>query len=228
MIPTLRRGRDDVFLIGEEEILLARDADRDPDPTIAIEGLGGHPSRRPRSHRLPASLRGARGLVPAGLAAGTAALLLALRPGGGEGPARVHPTSPPRSPLISRSAAGVPAGRTSRVHHPVSQPAEVPHRSVVHHQRSHRPEAPPPPRPEVTRGEPEREPTPQVAPVSSLAVTARAEAVPEPGPGPAATSTPTPPVPSPPSSGGGPGGVEDPPSAQDPGPADVESFGFER
>lgn len=226
MIPTLRRGRDDVFLIGEEDLLLAQDSGRDPDPTIATGGLGGRPSRRPRPRRLPASLRGARGLALLGLAAGAPALLLALRPGGGEGPAPALPTSPPRSPLISRSAAGVPALRTTRLPRPIARPAEVPRRSVVHH-RSPRHQAPAPPRPQVTRAEPEREPTPQVAPVSSPAVR-RTEAAPEPDPQSAPTAAPTPPDPPPPSSGGGPGGVEDPSSSKDAGPSGVESFGFER
>jgi hypothetical protein len=165
--------------------------------------------------------------VPAGLAAGAAALLLALRPGGGEGPAPAHPTSSPRSPLISRSAAGVPAETAPRPHRRTARPAEVRRPGVVDHQRPRRTEPPAAPRPESTQAEPEREPTPQVAPVSSPAMTTT-EAAPQPGPPPAPTTTPTPPDPPPPSSGGGPGGAGDPPSTRGGEPAGAESFGFER
>jgi hypothetical protein len=212
VIPTLRRSRDDIFLIGEEQILADQEVARDPDPTVAIEGLDGRSSRRlPRPAHLPGSLQGARGFALAGLGAGAVALLAVLSPGGGEGPA--HPTTPsPRSPLISRSPAGVPADRTARVHAPAAAPAEV-HRPTVHHHRPRRPEAPAPIRPTLTTSEPEREPTSRVAPVSPPVVTPT-----EPAPGaeraPAATAPSAPPGPPPTSSGGGPAGVE--------------SFGFER
>jgi hypothetical protein len=217
-----------VFLIGEESLLLDQDGDagRDPDPTIAIEGPGGRSSRRPRPHRLPATLQGARGLALLGLAVG-APVLAALRPWGGGGPDRPAHTVSPRSPLISRSAAGAPARRTVRAHPPAVRHAEVHRPGVVHHhRRPRRPEAPASPRPQVTQTEPEREPIPQVAPVSSSAVTTTTKATPVSEPGPASTADPTPPSPPPSSSGGGPGGVGDPrPSAHGAG---VETFGFER
>jgi hypothetical protein len=217
-----------VFLIGEESLLPAEDGevDRGSDPTTATRGLGGTSARRPSSHRLPAALQGARGPALLGLAAGAVALA-ALRPWGGGGPERPAHAASPRSPLISRSAAGVPAGSTSRAHHPESRPVEVPRRSVVHHRRSRPAKATASPRPKVIQAEPEREPTPQVAPVSSPAMT-RTEATPEPERQPAATAGPTPPSPPPPSSGGGPGGVEDPPASRGSGHAGVETFGFER
>jgi hypothetical protein len=55
------------------------DADRDPDPTAAIETLGGRSSRRPRSPRLPAALHGAGGLALLGPAVGAAALVAEAR-----------------------------------------------------------------------------------------------------------------------------------------------------
>jgi hypothetical protein len=213
VIPTLRRSRDDVFLIGEESILAGPEIGTDPDPITPIESLGESPSRRPRSPHLLGSLHGARGLALVGLGAGAALLLAALELGGGKGPARPTPTSSPRSPLISRSTARVPAIPTARVHAPAARPAEVHRPTVVHHHRSWQVERPASVRPPVTQEEPEREPTEQVAPVSSTAVT---EAVPTPAPAvaPAATTGSTPPGPPPSSSGGGPAGVE--------------SFGFER
>ena len=215
-----------MFLIGEESLLLGRDGDvdRDPDPTIAIEDFGGRSCRRSRSHRLPATLRGSRGLALIGLAVGAAGLA-ALRPWGARGPDRPPHIASPRSPLISRSAAALPPARSLRVHHPAARAADVPPHSV-HHQRSRRAEPPAPPRPDVIQNEPEREPTPQVAPVSSPAVTTTTEAAPEPDPGPTAGQMPPSPPPS--SSGGGPGGVGSPPSSPTVGPATVETFGFER
>ena len=209
--PTPRRGTDDVFLIGEEQILADPEgADTDP---IAIGSGGTDPARRPaRSLHLPGPLQGARGLALAGLGAGALALLAALRPGGGQGPVRPHPTSSPRAPLISRSAARVPARPPARAHPRAPRPAEVPPPRAVHYHRSRRPEVPARNAIPVTAGEPAREPTRQEAPVSPPAVT---ETVPTPAPeAPAATATPAPPGPPPPSSGGGPAGVE--------------SFGFER
>lgn len=226
MIPTLRRSRDDVFLIGEESLLLSsEDAGRDPD-TVAVEGPGGRPARRPRPHLLPDALRGARGLALLGLAVG-APVLAALRPWGGGTPDRPTHIASPRSPLISRSAAGVPARRTARAHHPAAHRAEVPPRGVVHHQRRpRRHEVPAPPRPTVTRSEPEREPTSQVAPVSSSTVTQVTE--PAPGTDPATSAAPPPPNPPPSSSGGGPGGAGDPQASRDAGHPTVDTFGFER
>jgi hypothetical protein len=212
VIPTLRRSRDDVFLIGEEQILVDRDT-ADPDHST-IESGGGHSSRRSaRSLRTPGSLHGARGLALAGLATGTLAILVALELGGGGGPAHRKRTSSPRSPLISRSVAGVPAARMAPVHHRVRRPAEVHRHDVVHHQRPRRPRRPEPIRPTSTAVEPEREPTIQVAPVSSPAATDGTPA-PAPSEGTPPAVRPTPPSPPPPSSGGGQAGVE--------------SFGFER
>jgi hypothetical protein len=213
VIPTLRRSRDDVFLIGEESILAGPEIVSDPDPITPIETLGESPSRRPRSAHLPGSLNGARGLALAGLGAGAALLLAALELGGGKGPALPTPTSSPRSPLISRSTARVPASPAARVHHPVARPAEV-HRPTVVHHRSRHAEHPASVRPPVTPQEPEREPTEPVAPVSSTAVT-EAKPTPAPAVAPAATTGSTPSPGPPPSSSGG-------------GPAGVESFGFER
>jgi hypothetical protein len=212
VIPTLRRSRDDVFLIGEEQILAAQEADRDPDPTIAIEAPGGRPSRRPPSFRLPGSFRGARGLALLGLMAGAVAIPVAVRPGGGSAPDRPHASSP-RSPLISRSAASVPAEPTARVHPRAAAKAEVHRPGVVHHRRSRRPHQPEPRKVVVTQSEPEREPTTSVAPVSSPAVTpTHSTAAPEVSPH--VTTEPTPEPGPPPSSSGG-------------GPAGVETFGFE-
>jgi hypothetical protein len=213
VIPTLRRSRDDVFLIGEDQILTDPVA-ADPDLTSTTEPEGGLSSRSPaRSPRTPGSLHGARGLALAGLATGTLAILAALELGGRGGPAPRTATSSPRSPLISRSAAGVPADPPTRVHPRVAGPVEVPRPTVIHHHRPRRPERRQPSRPTITASEPEREPTLQVAPVSSPAVVQAA-----PGPvsseGAAATAIPTPPGPPPTSSGGGRPGVE--------------SFGFER
>jgi hypothetical protein len=213
VIPTLRRSRDDVFLIGEESILTGPEIGTDPDPITPIETLGESPSRRPRSANLPGSLHGARGLVLAGLGAGAALLLAALELGGGKGPALPTPTSSPRSPLISRSTARVPAIPSARVHAPAARPAEVHRSRVVHHHRSRHAEHPASVRQPVTQAEPEREPTEQVAPVSSTAVT-ETEPTPASAVAPAATTESTSPGPPPSSSGGGPAGVE--------------SFGFER
>ena len=213
MIPTLRRSRDDVFLIGEEQILTDQDA-ADPDLALMIETEGAHSSRhRSRSPRTPGSLHGARGLALAGLATGTLAVLATLELGGGGGPAHRTRHPSPRSPLISRSAAHVPATPTTRVHPRAVRPAEVRRPTVIHHPRPRRPDRPGRSRPQVTASEPEREPTIQVAPVSSPAVV-RAAPAPTASEGPAPTGTPTPPSPPPTSSGGGPSGVE--------------SFGFER
>jgi hypothetical protein len=208
VIPTLRRSRDDVFLIGEEQIL----TDPDPDPTIATRVPGGSPSRRSRSPHLPSSLRGAGGLAALGLVAAVPLLLLALRTGGGQGPARQTGTPSPRTPLISRSAASVPARAGARSRPRASRKVEVPPRSV-HHRRSRHPKVPVPRKVVLTQSEPEREPTEPVAPVSSPAVmptpsTTAPEVTPQP------TAEPTPPGPPPSSSGGGPAGVE--------------TFGFER
>lgn len=229
VIPTLRRDRDDVFVIGEESLLLdGHDTGRGPDPKIAIEGSGGRSCRRSRRpHRLPAALPGPRGLALIALALGAAALA-ALRPGGGGGPDRPADVVSQRSPLISRSAAGAPAAPRPRARHPARRAAEVPPRSV-HHQRSRRAEAPASPGPEVTRGESVREPTSPVAPVSSPVLTPPSETAPSAGSGPAATATSPPPSPPPSSSGGGPGGVGEPaPASADAHPAGVEAFGFER
>jgi hypothetical protein len=218
VIPTLRRSRDDIFLIGEEQILTEQEPARDPDPTFAIEGLGGRSSRRaPRSPHLHSSLHGARLLVPVGLLAGVVTLIAALELGGGQGPAPRPASSSPRSPLISRSPAGVPAKPTVRVHRPAARHAEV-RRPGVHDHNRVRPRHHEPPvsvPTEVTQSEPEREPTPPVAPVSSPAVTP-AEPTPTPEESSIATASPTPdPGPPPSSSSGG-------------GPEGVESFGFER
>jgi hypothetical protein len=207
VIPTLRRSRDDVFLIGEEQILTGQEADRDPDPTTPIETTGGRSSRRPRSLRLPSSLRGAGALAALGLMAAVPATLLALRAGGGQGPARPASTSSPRTPLISRSAASVPAKPTVRTHPRAAGKAEVHRRGVAHHRRSRRPHDPAPRKVAVTQSEPEREPTPSVAPVSSPVVTPT-PSTPAPEPTPQQTAKPTPPGPPPSSSGGGPVGVE--------------------
>jgi hypothetical protein len=212
VIPTLRRSRDDVFLIGEEQILAETVTDRDPDLRIAIEALGGRPSRRPRSLRLPGSFRGARGLALLGLMAGAVAIPVALRPGGGSGPVRSH-TSSPRSPLISRSAASVPAEPSVRTHPRAAGNAEVHRPSVVHHRRSRRPHEPSPRKVVVTQSEPEREPTRPVAPVSSPAVTPTPSTS-APDVSPHVIAQPTPEPGPPPSSSGG-------------GPAGVETFGFE-
>ena len=206
----MRRSRDDVFLIGEEQILAARETGHDSDPTITIEE-GVPLARRPRSPHLPGSLQGPRGVALAGLGAGAVALLAVLELGGGTGPSRPTPTSSPRSPLIERSAASAPAMSTTRVHRRAAGTAEVHRRSVVHHRPRHA-EPPARSRPAVTEEEPEREPTSEVAPVSSPAVT-QTEPAPE-AEVPAATTPSTPPGPPPSSSGGGPSGVED--------------FGFER
>jgi hypothetical protein len=210
VIPTLRRSRDDVFLIGEEQILTDPGA-ADPDPMFMTDPEGGI-RRRPRSPRTPGSLHGARGLALAGLATGTLAVLATLELGGGGGPAHRTRHSSPRSPLISRSAARVPADPPARVHARAARPAEV-RRPSVHHHRPRRLDRPGRSRPPVTASEPEREPTIQVAPVSSSAVV-RAAPTPAPSEGSAPTGTPTPPSPPPSSSGGGPAGVE--------------SFGFQR
>jgi hypothetical protein len=207
VIPTLRRSRDDVFLIGEEQILTSQDADRDPDPTIAIETSGGRSSRRPRSLRLPPSLRGAGALAALGLVAAVPALLLALRAGGGQGPARPAATSSPRTPLISRSAASVPAEPAAPTHPRAAGKAEVHRPGVAHPRRSRRPRDPESSQVAVTQSEPEREPTPAVAPVSSPVVTPTSS-TPAPEPAPHQTAKPTPPGPPPSSSGGGPVGVE--------------------
>jgi hypothetical protein len=212
VIQTLRRGRDDVFLIGEEQLLTDQDA-ADPDLTFTTGPQGGRSIRRTaRSYRIPSSLHGARGLALAGLATGLAAILAALELGGGGGPTHRTRTSSPRSPLISRSAARVPADPTTRVHPRAARAVEVHRPSVVHH-RPRRPDRREPSRPTTTAVEPEREPTIQVAPVSSSAVVPTAP-TPAPSEGPTAAPKSTPPVPPPSSSGGGPAGVE--------------SFGFER
>jgi hypothetical protein len=207
VIPTLRRSRDDVFLIGEEQILTGQEADRDPDPTIAIETSDGRSPRRPRSLRLPPSLRGAGAFAALGLVAAVPALLLALRAGGGQGPARPAATSSPRTPLISRSAASVPAEPTARNHPRVEGKAEVHRPAVPHHRRSRRHRRQGSSQVAVTQSEPEREPTPSVAPVSSPAVTPTPSA-PAPEAEPHQTARPTSPGPPPSSSGGGPAGVE--------------------
>jgi hypothetical protein len=196
-----------VFLIGEEPILTAPETDRDPDPTTPIETSGGRSTRRPRSLRLPPALRGGGGVAALGLLAAVPALLLALRAGGGQGPARSATTSSPRTPLISRSAASVPAEPPARSHPRAAGKAEVHRPGVTHHRRSRRPQDPAPRKVAVTQSEPEREPTPSVAPVSSPVVTPT-PSTPAPEPAPRQTAKPTPPGPPPSSSGGGPVGVE--------------------
>jgi hypothetical protein len=213
--PTLRRSRDDIFLIGEEELLEGQEGGGDPDPTIASGDLGGRSCRRgPRSPHLPGPIHGARGLAALGLGAGALALLAALELGGGEGPDRPPAGSSPRSPLISRSAASAPAMPAVRHHRQTARPAEVHRPRVAHHRHPRPSSAPEPSRPPITRTEPEREPTPQVAPVSSSAVTATA-------PAPAAAEAPAASAPKTPSPG-------PPPSSSGGGPVGVESFGFER
>jgi hypothetical protein len=212
VIPTLRRSRDDVFLVGEEDLLPDQDAGtEDPVPTVAIENESdGRSTRRLPRPRSTGSLQGARGLAFLGLTAAALAFAVTLRLVGGSGSSKPAEASSPRLPQISRSAAGAPAERAARPHRRAARPVEV-HRHTVHHQPPHQAE-PARQRPDLTREEPEREPTPQVAPVSSPAVTG---AVSTPAPeevGLAASSTPPGP---PPSSSGG-------------GPAGVESFGFER
>jgi hypothetical protein len=207
VIPTLRRSRDDVFLIGEEQILAGQEADRDPDPTIAIGETDGRLARRPRPLRLPSSLRGAGAVAALGLVAAVPAILMALRAGGDQGPARSAATSSPRSPLISRSAASVPAEPTARTHLRAVGKAEVHRPAVVPHRRSRRHPGPGSSQVAVTQSEPEREPTPPVAPVSSPAVTPTTS-TPAPEVEPHRTARPTPPGPPPSSSGGGPVGVE--------------------
>jgi hypothetical protein len=201
-------------------------ADRDPDPTIVIEEPGGHPSRLTRSPHLPAALHGARGMALLGLAVGASALV-ALRPWGGGAPDRPAHTVSPRSPLISRSAATLPTGRSTGHQHPVALPADV-HRPTVHHERHRRPKALASPRPEIIRSEQGRETIPYVAPVSSPPVTPTTAAT----PGPTAQAEPaadqTPPSPPPSSSGGGPGGVGDPQAHPGASRTEADTFGFER
>jgi hypothetical protein len=214
VITTLRRNRDDVFLIGEEQILADPDSGHDTDLSPATEEIGGRPTPRPpRSLHLPGSLQGSGGLALLGLGAGAIAFLSVLELGGGQGPVESQRTSSQRSPSISRSTAGVPAQPRPRVHPRAAVPAEVHRHRVVHHHRPRHPQAPVRIRPAITTAEPEREPTPSVAPVSSATV-APTEPAPAPQVAPAATPEPTPPGPPPSSSSGGPGGVE--------------SFGFER
>ena len=213
VIPTLRRNRDDAFLIGEESILADQGPGRDPDPTIAIEDVGGAPSRRPaRSSRLLGSLQGARGIALLGLGAGAAAVIAALELGGGTAGPTSRPTTSSRSPLISRSAAGLPAGPPVRAHARAPRPAVV-HRPIVVKARPRRPQRPARSRPTTTVVEPEREPTLTAAPVSSPAVVTTEPSSPTPA-GVSASVHATPPSPPPPSSGGGSAGVE--------------NFGFER
>lgn len=214
MIATLRRNRDDVFLIGDEEILAEPDGDRHLDLAPVTEEIDGRPTHGPRRPlRLPGSLQGSGGLALLGLGAGAIAFLAVLELGGGQGPAGSQPMSSQRSPSISRSTAGVPAEPTPRVKPRPVAPVEVHRPRVLHHHRPRRPAAPVRIRPAITAAEPEREPTPSVAPVSSAAVTPT-EPAPPPVVAPPATAEPASPGPPSPSSGGAPGGVE--------------SFGFER
>jgi hypothetical protein len=203
-----------VFLIGEEQILADQEIPAVSDPTTATRALGGRSSRRARSPHLRGSLQGARGLALLGLGAGAVAILATLELlGGGKGPARQATTSPSRSPLISRSAARVPAVPNARAHPRTEGHAEVHRPSAVHHRRSRHPRRPVSRPTAVIQSEPEREPTESVAPVSSAAVTATVPAQ-APELAPQTIARPTPPAPPPSSSGGGPAGVE--------------SFGFER
>jgi hypothetical protein len=203
VILTKRQKQDDVFLIGEESLFPEQGLDQDSDPAtaeIGPEAVEFDSPVRVRSSATPLSaLPGTRGLALLGLGAAAAATLGALELGGGGDPAPVQHEASARSPLIARSAASAPAR------------AEVP-RPLVTPQRP-KPERPPAPRRPMHRhpSEPEREPTPPVAPVSSpVSVT-----VPSPPTASAPAASPAPPSPTPPSSSGA-------------GSGGVERFGFER
>jgi hypothetical protein len=213
VIPTLRRNRDDVFLIGEESILTEQDTERDRHPTIAIETVGGLPSRRRlRSAHLPGFLQGAFGFALLGLGAAAVAFFAVLQLGRGASDPLSRVTGSSRSPLIIRSAATVSSAPAARVHFPGASSSQVHRPSVSHQHRPRHSEAPVKVRPTITTAEPQRESTLPVAPVSRLVVTPT-EPSPAPQGAPPAVAESTDPGPLP-SSGGGPG--------------DVESFGFER
>jgi hypothetical protein len=203
VIPTKRRKQDDVFLIGEEILFSDQALDLEPDPAAAAIGpeADEHSSsvRAPSPSRPASPLPGPRGIALLGLGAAAAATFGVLEMAGGGDPAPVHHEASARSPLIARSAAGVPAK------------VEVP-RPLVIPDRPQAERRPTPRRPVATHpGETEREPTSPVAPVSSpVQVT-----VPSPPPASAPAAAPTPPSPPPPSSSGG-------------GSGGVERFGFER
>jgi hypothetical protein len=201
VIPTKRRKQDDVFLIGEESLLLDQVADSDTDLTVAIGSETEELSssvRAPSPSRPLSAIPGPRGLALLGLGAAAAATLGALELSGGGEPAAVSPEASARSPLIARSATSAPARAE------VPSPLVHPERSEPERHRAPRSSAADHP------SEPEREPTPPVAPVSSPVSTP----LPSPPPASAPTLAPAPPSPPPTSSGGGSGGVE--------------RFGFER
>jgi hypothetical protein len=211
VILTLRRDRDDVFLIGEEQLLPDQESGAGEAPTVVIEGVAGDTTRDLPRPLPTGSLRGARGLALLGLVAAAAAFVATLQLVGGRGPSRPAATSSPRRALIARPPVSAAAGRVTHLHRRVARPAAADRLRVVH-PRSRRHQGPSRNRRQTTPKEPEREPTTQVAPVSSEAPAT--EPVPVSEEVPAAAGTEAPPEPSPSSGGGGPGGVE--------------SFGFER
>jgi hypothetical protein len=203
VILTKRQRADDVFLIGEET-LLGQEAGVDSDATATTAPQIGGPQTPPpaaRSHaNAPSSLHGARGLALLGLGAALSATLGVLELGGRGDTAPHHRHPSAHSPLISRSPVSPPAAprpaRPSVVHHhrPRHKRPRRHRRAVVFHP-----------------GEPEREPTRPVAPVSSPV-----EATPPPpAPAPVEAAPPAPPSPAPPSSSGGAGS------------GSVETFGFQ-
>lgn len=186
-----RRKKNDVFVIGDEQLAAETQALRQPEPDLASDrqepggppppGLGDPPSRG-RS-RLP------RWMAALGIAAVAATALGTLELSSSSDPVRSQGDETSARPaLVLRpapsAAASSPPSPTRRDNQPGrSRPANQSHRQ------------------DVTKSEPEREPAQPMAPVSSPT-----PAVPLPVAEPAPASTP--PSPPPPSSGGGPGGVE--------------------
>ncbi len=186
-----RRNKNDVFVIGDEQLAAETQTLREPENDAAADrqepggapppGLGDRPSRG-RSHS-------ARCLAALGISAAVAAALgtLELTSSGAPRPSQGAKTSA-RQALVLRPAPSAAAPPPPSPSARDTQPGRS--RSAG---QSHRHAVP--------VSEPEREPVPAMAPVSSPTPT-----VPLPAPQP--TPATTPPSPSPPSSGGGPGGVE--------------------
>ncbi|HWW67483.1 MAG TPA: hypothetical protein VNY83_05820 [Solirubrobacterales bacterium] len=199
------RKQNDVFVLGDESLAAEPIAARDPDPpavTGAREPNGESPPAPARPCDPPGgSAAGAtRRLAVLGLGAAAAATLGALELSGA-GPAHPHrDQTSPRSLLAASPAPSAPAPPTRAA---PARPADPQSKPRPRHLTVRRPRR-------IHHGEPEREPNPEQAPVSSP-VQAPA---PPPPPVAAPAPAPLPPSPPPPPGGGGSGGRE--------------RFGFER
>lgn len=204
----MRRNQNDVFVLGDESLIAEPIGPREPVPaavTEARKGGGSLPSSSPaRPAGFPAgSALGARKLAVLGLGAAAAATLGALE---FSSPGSAHPQvgrMSPHAALVVKPAPGAaaPVAHPAPTRPVVPKPRPKPRHLSVHRRLR-----------DVHHTEPEREPNPEQAPVSSPVEVSAPPPAPTTSPAPA----PPPPAPSPPPApaGGGSGGGE--------------SFGFER